>query len=191
MNLIAVYAHAMKSVVAPWGDKPNDILIFGKSYTPEYDLRSIKTNEYKSNEINDTLAKKTVGLPVFIEHDDRYPVGHVADSFVDERRNLNSFLYVSGNRAVNEQLLSGAIAIDPMTNKRFYSGLSMGTQVALDVESKPYVFVQGVTPKEISIVQEPDRPNAFIQDYWVVPKHVEEPKEFVESITRKYDRFFD
>jgi hypothetical protein len=179
-------------VVRSWydDDKPNDVVVFGRSYTPEYDNDGIKTNVYKSQEINDKLARQTVGLPVYIEHDDRYPVGWVADSFVDELRTLNSFLYITGNRTVNEKILDGALAIDPMTNKRYYSGLSMGTRVELDTESRPYVFAKGAHPKEISIVQEPDRPNAHIFDYWVVPRHNEEPKEFVNEISRHYDRFF-
>lgn len=171
-------------------DYPNDVLILGTSYTPDYDLKGVKTNIYKSTEINDTLAKKTTNLPVYIEHDDRYVVGTVKKSFVDERRNLNSFLYITGNRTVNEALINGAISIDPMTNKRFYNGLSMGTRVALDTETKPYTFVTSVEPQEISIVRNPDRPNAFIKDFWILPKYVENKDEYIDNIVRRYDSLF-
>lgn len=181
------------NIVRSWydrEDKPNDVVVFGRSYTPEYDNEGIHTNVYKSKQIDSKLARQTVDLPVYIEHDDRYNCGFVADSFVDELRTLNSFLYITGNRTVNEKFLEGALSIDPMTNTRYYSGLSMGTQVELDCVSKPYVFAKGAKPKEISVVQKPDRPHANIFDYYVVPKSVEEPKEFVEELSRKYDRFY-
>lgn len=182
------------NIVRSWYDhddnKPNDVVVFGRSYTPEYDNCGLKTNVYKSKEITSKLARDTVDLPVYIEHDDRYDCGFVADSFVDELRTLNSFLYITGNRTVNEKFLEGALSIDPMTNTRYYGGLSMGTQVELDCTSKPYVFAKGAKPKEISVVQKPDRPHANIFDYYVVPKSAEEPKEFVKELSRKYDRFY-
>lgn len=184
------YTHEPRQLDWFYDTRPNDVVVFGRSYTPEYDNKSLKTNIYKSREIDDKLARSTVGLPAYIEHDDRHQVGHVADSFVDEIRTLNSFLYITGNRKVNETFLSGALSIDPMTNKRYYNGLSMGTKVELDHESKPYVFAKGCSPKEISVVQTPDRPHANIFSYYVVPKSNEEPKEFVANLSRKYDRFF-
>lgn len=171
-------------------DMPNDVLILGTSYTPDYDTKSAKTNVYKFNEIDEKLAKKTKNLPVYIEHDDRYVVGKVKDSFVDEKRFLNSFLHISGNRVVNEALIGGAISIDPLTNKRFYNGLSMGTKVALDTTSKPYTFVKNVEPQEISIVQTPDRPNAFIKDFWILPKYVEDKNEYIDEIVKRFDNYF-
>ena len=179
-------------VVANWydRDKPNDVVVFGRSYTPDYDNTGMKTNVFKSKEIDDKLARQTKGLPVYIEHDSRHQIGYVADSFVDELRTLNSFLYISGNKTVNEKFLDGALSIDPLSGRRFYNGLSMGSKVELDWESKPYVQAKGVTPTEISVVQTPDRPHANIFDYYVVPNSVEEPNEFVGELSRKYDRFY-
>lgn len=167
-----------------------NIIVFGTSYFPDYDNTSTKTNVFKAEEINDSLAIKTRGLNVYLNHDtDWGSIGVVGDSCVNEKRELLSWLLISGNRGVNEVLCSGALDIDPTTNARYYKGLSMGTSVQLDMTSKNYVFPINVTPKEISIVNEYDRPNCIIHNWYKVPSN-QEPREFLNDLTRKYDRFF-
>lgn len=149
-------------------ENPRDIIVYGRAYTPDYDLNSPVVNIYKSNQIDSKLASATDGKPVYIEHDTKYPVGSVLKSEVDSLRNLNTFLEVSGNKMVNSRL-PPCLEIDPFTNKRYYGGLSMGTDVELDV-SKTYTTVKSVRPTEVSIVRNPDRPQANIYDYWIVPR---------------------
>jgi hypothetical protein len=149
-------------------ENPRDIIVYGRAYTPDYNLNTPVVNVFKSNQIDYRLADATNGKPVFIEHDTKYPVGKVLKSEVDPLRNLNAFLEVSGNKLVNSKL-PPCLEIDPFTNKRFYSGLSMGTDVELNI-GKTYTTVKSVRPTEVSIVKNPDRPNAYIYDYWLVPR---------------------
>jgi len=159
-----------------------DIVVFGRAYTPDYDLLTPPVNVFKVDQMNADLVRQTIGLPVFIEHDTRYDVGYVFDAFIDEFRNLNTFLYISGNDMVNE-LLPAAL------REKFYTGLSMGTDVVLDERSKCYTTVAGVRPTEVSLVRTPDRPNAMIEEYWVVPRYVENKTAFVKNLTRRCARF--
>ena len=161
-----------------------DILVYGVAYTPDWSVDTPVVNVYKPNHMTDDLAKQTVGLPVFVEHDCEYPIGNVADAFVDETRNLNTFLHVKGNPLANKKLPS-ALAVDASTRRRHFSGLSMGTDVLLDDNSKCYTQVSAVVPTEVSIVKNPDRPKSYIKDYWVLPRLDErETQQYIKDIIR-------
>jgi hypothetical protein len=166
---------------------PRDIIIHGKAYTPDYNLDAPLVNVYKSNQMTSELANKTKSLPVYVEHDSDFTVGKVVDSYIDENRNLNTFLHISGNDIVNSKL-PPALEIDPHTNKRYYTGLSMGTDVLLDESSKCYTTVKSVIPKEVSIVRNPDRPNAFIDNFWLLPRG-ESAEDFINEKSRDILKF--
>jgi len=165
---------------------PRDIVVYGRAYTPDWNADTPTVNVFKSEQMNSQLATDTKGLPVFIEHDDKYPIGEVVDAYIDESRNLNTFLYISGNDLVNRKL-PDTLDPHPMTKKRFYSGLSMGTDVALDQKSKCYTQVVGVKPTEVSLVRNPDRPEANIYDYWIVPRSSTDRDAFVSDLKERFD----
>lgn len=168
-------------------DDPRDIIIHGCAYTPDYDMNSPVVNIFKRNQMNTALCNQTKNLPVFIEHDTRVPVGKVVDCYIDEQRNLNTFLHISGNRLVNQKLPQ-TLEIDPFTNKRYYTGLSMGTNVRLDDTSRGFTTVRDVTPTEVSIVRNPDRKGALVKNHWLVPRH-ENPEEFIKNKVKTIQRF--
>lgn len=160
-------------------ENPRTIVVLGTAYTPDRCDASPTVNVLKTKHMNLDLVDKTKDLPVFIEHDDKYPIGKVVKTFLDEKRNLNAFLEISGNKLVNSKL-PATLEIDPHTNQRYYSGISMGTDVLLDETSKCYTHVKEVRPKELSIVKTPDRPNALIRNHWLVPRD-QDVHEFVQK----------
>ena len=168
---------------------PRELVVLGVIYTPDHanSGKGFRTNVYRPEDINADLVDQCVGLPVYIEHDDEFTVGEVLMAFRDENHNLNAFLHIAGNKLVNQRL-PGALDIDPETNQRFYTGLSMGTDVYLDETSEDYTFVKEVIPKEVSIVRTPDRPGAEIIDYWVLPRHVD-ATEYVSELAAHIPRF--
>lgn len=168
-------------------ENPRDIVIHGTAYVPDWNMESPVVNIFKSNQINRDLCNRTKNLPVFIEHDTNVPVGTVVDCYVDEKRNLNTFLHISGNKMVNKKLPL-TLEIDPFTNKRYYTGLSMGTNVRLDETSRGFTTVKDVTPTEVSIVRNPDREGALLKNHWLVPRH-ESPEEFIKSKVKSIQRF--
>jgi len=162
-----------------------DIVVYGTAYTPDYDADAPRTNVFKHADMTPELAAKTVGLPVFIEHDDAYPIGTVAHAEIDARRFMRVALHVRGN-PIAAELLPGALSVDPDTGKRFFTGLSMGTDVTLDLRSRAFTTVAAVRPTEISIVRRPDRPMADITDYDLVP-HSTTRKELFATIRKKFE----
>lgn len=153
------------------------IVVYGRAYTPDFDTSKPRVNVFKSYDMTANLARATVGLPVYIEHDERYEVGHVCDAFVDEHSYLNVYLYLAGNEVIMERLPHAI-------GERYYQGLSMGTNVLLDEHSRCFSQVVDVIPTEVSIVRTPDRPRSFIFDYWHVPDDVLDVNAFVKALRR-------
>ena len=69
-----------------------------------------------------------------------------------------------------------------------FPGLSMGTDVTLDMESKGYATVSDIKPKEISVVADPDIKGCNILGTYVLPKY--KTREYLENIIDKtYNKY--
>ncbi len=155
---------------------PNNVLVHGISYVPEYQLNTPQTNVYKYTDMNDDFAKRTSGLDVLYNHQDKTKIGEVVKSFVDYKRHLHSFLLLNQNEEAVSRIMPG------IYNKKL-PGLSMGTDVKVNLNTKGYAFAEKITPKEISVVADPDIKGCNILGTYVLPKH--KTREYLENIINK------
>jgi hypothetical protein len=138
--------------------------------------------------MTDEFAKKLIGLPVYIEHDERHQIGNVVDAFVNEKRQIKALLHIHGNVKVNE-LLPSTLYKDPLNDSRgYYNSLSLGNSVGL-VKNGNSVSVSENTPSEISICMDGDRPMTEIDDYWFVPKGTDVKAFIKEKIYTKINKY--
>lgn len=167
-------------------DDVYDILVMGNAYTPHYG--NDETTLFTHEEMNANFTKQLENLPVFIEHDTKFQIGNVVDSFVNENRQIKTLLHIHGNKMVN-QILPGTLYKDPENNSRgYYNSLSLGNDIGL-VREGDRVTVKENVPSEISICMNGDRPKTEIDDYWLIPRG-KDVKEFIrETVEPKIQRF--
>lgn len=139
-----------------------DWIVHGIGYTPEWN-QDHRSNVFEPHEMTEELAKSTIGLPVFINHDDSVPIGIVHDAKINCKKELQVWLRIYYNNILLKHLID-------MIRNRSFKGISAGTQVII-IESKtrngvPYKTVSKITFKEFSIVDFPDRPNCIISDFY-------------------------
>jgi len=150
-----------------------EIIVQGCAYTPEYDDAHHGTN-LKYDEIDCALTDHVKGLPCFIKHDavhekgtPRQPIGKIVDAYVNGEGELMTLLHISGDPVVLS--LSPSKLIQGQNNKRFYNGLSLGSNVVIHETEKFNTKIYSKTPTEVSIVREGDRPKAKILNCWMIP----------------------
>lgn len=144
-----------------------DIIVLGFAYTPAYGMANQKTTLFLYEEMTPGFAQSLVGLPVHIEHDDRYRIGTVVEAFVNVRGQVVVMLHITGLRFVNERL-PAALQRDPATGRAFYGALSLGNDIGFAMRDGRLVVASN-RPSEISICGAGNRPMTDIVDFWLVP----------------------
>lgn len=157
----------------------DDMVIMGVGYTPQYSLGTSTHFNYK--EMNDSFAKSVIKLPVFIEHDDSTPIGHVHDAFINELRQLVVILHIHGAGPINRRL-QAAITKDRMLGEAFFNDLSLATDVAFSISDEGFFNVVQNVPVEMSIVKKGARPNCHIERFWVIPSYVNNVDEYIHDL---------
>jgi hypothetical protein len=109
--------------------------------------------------MNQQMINHVIGLPVFIEHDDRFQIGVILNAYIDILYNLCVILEIK--QSMNSYIFSGIDQYVKRTGRFPYMGLSLGTNVKISTSDKK-IKVEEISPIEVSIVSNPDREGADI-----------------------------
>lgn len=141
--------------------------ITGIGYIPsQTKLTHMLTPENMTNE----LARRVLGLPVYIEHDTVIQIGEVSKAIIDDLQRLVVTMTIYHNSLIVSHL-SDCIAIDGKTGRRaLFTGISAGTRVQLArvnmSDGEHYLSTVGPASfTEFSIVETPDSPGCLITDW--------------------------
>lgn len=167
-------------------DKPDDILILGCCYTPEFN-ENYDGPFLKYNEINKNLVNQIKDKDVFVEHqiydnktNKKLKVGKVVDAYINSKGQVMSFLHITGDPFASKQIKHG-LATDE-NGKRFFNDLSLGHGVVFDIDQNTdKINIEKKLPEEVSLVKKGDRPDTKIYDYWLYPNNTD-PNKIKKSI---------
>lgn len=144
------------------------IIVDGVAYTPHNDIDT--DNVWLTiTEMTNELAKKVIGLPVYIEHDIEAPhVGYVKNAYISNELNLIVKLVLDVD--FFNQFLIEQLTPCNRTGKPILRDLSLGHRCIKHINKQTKIgkIVKKI-PKEVSLVRKGDRPNCHIFNIDIVP----------------------
>jgi hypothetical protein len=119
---------------------------------PNYDGFMIRADELPS------VARRIVGLPLCVEHDEKVVVGRIMDAWISEDGKLWARAFVSGDTEAGKSARQAIVG-----PSRTLRGFSLGSTIW---RSEDKIRMHGHTAVEVSLVECPDDREAYLKEVW-------------------------